>query len=80
MESEGIQGTMGFTTVPPGRTTTKLSPTLFCLYVQVKPYCNLWSFCLPNDEKTSLTQQLPSLFQAVLDTKKDNKCFSVLER
>lgn len=51
MESEGIQGTMGFTTIPPGRTTTKLSPTLFCLYVQVKPYCNLWSFCLPNDEK-----------------------------
>lgn len=34
----------------------------------------------PNDEKISLTQQLSSLFQAVLDTEKEKKYFSVLEK
>lgn len=59
-----------FITLPPGRTTTKLSWTHFCLYLQVKSYYNPWQFGSPNDKKIPLIQQLASLFQAMFDKAK----------
>lgn len=62
-----------FITLPPGRTTTKLSWTHFCLHLQVKSYYNPWQFDLQMIKRSLWSSNWPVYFKQCLIRQNSNK-------